>query len=116
MRFDAAYEGQVCRDPGAALAEGASKRGEHGEYGGLARRQADRVELSCDSLSYEPWSDTIDREKQSALASIDHHVASTDQLGIKHEPREITPVVGSAALAGLGVSLVVPGSLLDVVA
>ena len=31
-------------------------------------------------------------------------------------PRAITPVVGSPALAGLGVSLVVPGTLLDVVA
>lgn len=31
-------------------------------------------------------------------------------------PRTITPVQGSPALAGLGVALVVPGTLLDVVA
>lgn len=31
-------------------------------------------------------------------------------------PRTISPIVGSPALAGLGIALIVPGTLLDVVA
>lgn len=56
-------------------------------------------------------------DRAATLTAIEFGTASETSHEEKPiEPNRITPVVGSPALAGLGVALVVPGTLLDVVA
>lgn len=80
--------------------------------------QADRVCLSPEALAHEPWQDTPTRCEPGITAL---HEPTAQAHTLPHEPpepepRHITPVIGSPALSGLGVALIVPGTLLDVVA
>jgi|GEM_PF-2551743 len=78
-------------------------------------QQIDKVCLSPEALRSCAKSGTIvhaDSHSEMTATSVTKPVFH-ERL---HKPREITPVLGSPALAGLGVALVVPGTLLDVVA
>lgn len=75
--------------------------------------RTDRVELSHQACAYDPWH-TPCRVSHAYPPPL--HDAYSEMLWSDRTPHPITPVVGSAVLAGLGVALVVPGSLLDVVA
>lgn len=75
----------------------------------------DRVELSPQAIEYDPWATPTDRANH-AIDPILATELNSQQGEQPIEPKHITPVVGSPALAGLGVALVVPGTLLDVVA
>lgn len=80
-----------------------------------AHTPIDRVELSPEALASDPWATDTKRTSAVVPAVGDPH----EEEGLPGPPNEaerLSPVVGSAALAGLGVALVVPGSLLDVVA
>lgn len=81
------------------------------------REPVDRVELSCGSLASDPWARAI----QPAYSPTDRpmsvsHAVEPVPLEIEPEPEDITPVIGSPALSGLGAAWIVPGTLLDVVA
>lgn len=77
--------------------------------------QIDRVELSPEALACDPW--TLPTDRADALIAPPIDAPSELQRETEEvEPEQITPVIGSPALAGLGVALVVPGTLLDVVA
>lgn len=79
---------------------------------------ADRVCLSPEALAHEPWQDTPTRCEPMTAAvpsPIDPAHAPAPEPP-EPEPRHITPIIGSPALSGLGVALIVPGTLLDVVA
>lgn len=80
--------------------------------------QPDRVELSPQALAYEPWS-----AQAQALSRVLQSEACRMDTGEQALPRPagaapgmISPVTGSQALSGLGTALIVPGTLLDVVA
>ena len=78
-------------------------------------RRVDRVELSPEALASGPWA--VDAAHSTVLAQSEAASASeSNEPQTPLPPRTITPVVGSSALAGLGQALVVPGTLLDVVA
>ena len=79
------------------------------------QRQIDRVELSPQAIACDPWATPVDRaEAESHSTPLPEGEA--DQPEPVDEPRKLSPVVGSPALAGLGAAWVVPGTLLDVVA
>ena len=90
-----------------------------GPSAGDCWRRVDRVELSREALGCDPWALGADR---CALLSsgcesaepVPHACVEPRDMSQCHKP--ITPVVGSPVLSGLGVSLIVPGTLLDVVA
>lgn len=77
--------------------------------------QVDRVELSPQALASDPWAVDTNRVVPGVepLAQVE-----AESAPIEHpdEPKQLSPVVGSTALAGLGAAWVVPGTLLDVVA
>lgn len=80
-------------------------------------RCADRVELSPEALANERWQPgpvQADTSVALPMSGSDGFEATTQPA--TNEPKELTPVTGSPALNGLGVSLIVPGTLLDVVA
>lgn len=81
------------------------------------RRVVDRVELSPEALAYERWrpGPVADQSANATQSATPQHESSVTHSA-DPEPSKITPVVGSPALAGLGVALVVPGTLLDVFA
>lgn len=71
----------------------------------------DKVEIGRETLEIDPWSD---QQRQPAPVVLESQAAPPTNED--PAPESITPVVGSPALAGLGVALIVPGTLLDVVA
>lgn len=74
----------------------------------------DKVLLSPQALASDPWA--VDAKRVGALLpqmDQDKCVVLTEP---RIEPDRLSPVVGSPALAGLGMAWVVPGTLLDVVA
>jgi len=84
-----------------------------------AWHRCDRVHLSEHALAYDPWQGYA--ELSAPPCSEADACSATDESTCpayppEPEPREITPIIGSPALSGLGVALVVPGSLLDVLA
>lgn len=79
------------------------------------RPPVDRVELSPQAIACDPWATPVDRAAWPDLPAIPTE-EDAEALKQADEPRRLSPVLGSPALAGLGVALVVPGSLLDVVA
>lgn len=65
-------------------------------------------------MPIDPWSDNACHADAAAVTPCKdepHDSPKTDPA-----TGSLTPVVGSPALAGLGVALIVPGTLLDVVA
>lgn len=78
-------------------------------------RVVDRVELSPEAMSSDPWS-TLNRETPGAVLPAADRTSEPSLEEIELEPRRLSPVVGSPALGGLGVALIVPGTLLDIVA
>lgn len=78
--------------------------------------RADKVELSRQALGCDPWAVDACRRDLAYTPAPHHSHEPTPPQPIDHDPRPITPVVGSPARAGLGVALIVPGTLLDVVA
>lgn len=74
-------------------------------------RCVDRVELSVDVERCEQSPDESGVPCQALPP-----VKDTASVPEVPEPREISPLVGSPALSGLGVAMIVPGTLLDVVA
>jgi hypothetical protein len=80
----------------------------------------DRVDLSREALAYDatdfhsPLRPEATRQPVSATEAL--ATPPPDRLTVEPEPKRLTPVVGSPALSGLGVALIVPGTLLDVVA
>lgn len=77
--------------------------------------QVDRVELSPQALASDPWvSDTKHVDAAHRLA--DEAVQRTPPPEQPIAPEELSPVVGSPALAGMGAAWIVPGTLLDVLA
>lgn len=109
QRFDVTHRLDASRDPHVQIEH--HKAGQNDE----PQNRIDRVELSPQSLAYDPWATPMDRASHfSALMTGNE---STDlQAEQTIEPERITPVVGSPALSGLGIAQVVPGTLLDVVA
>lgn len=77
--------------------------------------RADQVRLSPEALASDPWATPADRQT-AAYSPATLPPLAEPAPAIAPEPQPLTPVVGSPALAGLGVSLIVPGTLLDVVA
>lgn len=73
----------------------------------VSLRRTDRVQLSQQALG----NDAKANECLPIATAL-----PVDETEIDAEPRVISPVVGSPHLAGLGISWVVPGTLLDVVA
>ncbi len=88
-----------------------------GYRGHTSRIIDDRVRLSDEAYAFDDGSCALSGVKQSQ-ARDDPPQGSVLESPRPAEPsaKTITPVVGSPALAGLGVSLIVPGTLLDVVA
>ena len=78
--------------------------------------RSDRVELSRQALPSDPWSANVCHGDAVAEPLMQNEVEQKDASEIEPPDERLTPVVGSPALAGLGVALVVPGTLLDVVA
>lgn len=79
------------------------------------QHQVDRVELSPQAMESDPWAMPAERANQAAaLTKVTEADPSHHEQAL--EPRRLSPVVGSPALAGLGAAWVVPGTLLDVVA
>ena len=78
----------------------------------------DRVELSPEALGSDGWALNSNRadapDAMAAISSERDALATPPKLDAP--PQDLAPVLGSPALAGLGVALIVPGSLLDVVA
>jgi hypothetical protein len=102
-RHTEAFRPQACCDPRGDL-----------RHGDTRWRCVDKVELSREALASDAWALSACRTAgRVALGNDEQHALPAP---IDLPPRTITPVVGSPALAGLGVSLVVPGTLLDVVA
>ena len=80
-------------------------------------QRVDRVELSREALSSDPWATGRGQTAHDASQKLgDHETMVQADEAVEVQPRRITPVVGSPALSGLGVALIVPGTLLDVVA
>ncbi len=82
--------------------------------------QIDRVQLSCHALApaavgIVTSGPSIDRPHLPYDKLLLTNPVTTKPLPLL-EPQRLSPVIGSPALAGLGVALIVPGSLLDVVA
>lgn len=95
----------------------AYKQAPHDEHA-LSHRCTDRVQLSAEALAYAPWQPTT-CHNQPPAACPPLPPADTGETAYQwadRTPDRITPVVGSAVLSGLGVSLIVPGTLLDVMA
>ncbi|MFN3166356.1 MAG: hypothetical protein ACE37H_04745 [Phycisphaeraceae bacterium] len=92
------------------------RRGEP-RYAEAFWHRIDRVELSREALASDAWAlDASRKPAWHAQPVREHEQERQLDPPIALPPRTITPVVGSPALAGLGVSLIVPGTLLDVVA
>jgi len=81
-----------------------------------ANCRLDRVELSRESRSSDPWAVAVGRADTVRLSTAATDDALPAVAPTSPKPKPITPVAGSPALSGLGVSLIVPGTLLDVVA
>jgi hypothetical protein len=71
----------------------------------------DRVELSPQALASDPW--VVDAKRVTAVPKAGE---DAPRMEASLEPEQLSPVVGSPALAGLGAAWVVPGTLLDVMA
>lgn len=75
----------------------------------------DRVELSPQALACDPWA--MDHHRMNPAHRLpDDASQAVVPDDVQSEPEQLSPVVGSPALAGLGSAWVVPGTLLDVVA
>ena len=77
--------------------------------------QIDRVELSPQALASDPWA--LDAKRVSevmATSKMTGQESPQPDPGV--DPEQLSPVVGSPALSGLGAAWIVPGTLLDVVA
>ncbi|MGB0768189.1 MAG: hypothetical protein ACPGYV_10810 [Phycisphaeraceae bacterium] len=82
-------------------------------------RQPDQVELSPEALAHDPRGTdptSHDPSARSAIAIDQVPPIAQAECEADGEPDELSPVVGSVALSGLGVAVLVPGTLLDVVA
>ncbi|MEM9348360.1 MAG: hypothetical protein AAGB26_17360 [Planctomycetota bacterium] len=109
QRFDVAYHFQAATDP-----QTLDKPCESHDHDPL-QRVVDRVELSPEAMSSDPWS-TLNRETSDAVLPAADPTSEPSLEEIELGPRRLSPVVGSPALGGLGVALIVTGTLLDVVA
>ena len=108
QRFDVACQDQL-NDPNQRC-----RPCQNDEQSQLENRN-DRVELSPQVLANDPWAIDLKR----AHATIQPVMASRLDESLEQrpdEPKPLSPVIGSPALAGLGAAWVVPGTLLDVVA
>jgi len=109
QRFDIAYRDHLV-EPDRDCPPCANDRQESEEHPCV-----DRVELSPQALASDSWA--VDAKRVNAanqtLPTAGNDTPAPEAVG---EPDAISPVVGSPALAGLGVAWVVPGTLLDVVA
>lgn len=74
----------------------------------------DKVLLSPQALASDPWA--VDAKRVGALLPMVDQDQGVVLSEPRIEPKRLSPVVGSPALAGLGMAWVVPGTLLDVVA
>lgn len=108
QRFDVACHDHVAeQDQRTAACNDAAKRCE--------QHPIDKVELSPQALACDPWA--VDAKRVSAV--LPPAMEADQESELPDEPREskqLSPVVGSPALAGLGAAWVVPGTLLDVIA
>ena len=78
--------------------------------------RTDKVELTQQACPSDPWASKPGPVCPIATTTIEPEPEPIPAPEAEAEPRAITPVKGSVALSGLGVSLIVPGTLLDVVA
>ena len=90
------------------------------EHSDHHRCQADKVEFDRQTHPSDPWADRVGRTDAyrapigcADLLPVDENA---NEIVPSNQPERISPVIGSPALAGLGVALIVPGTLLDVVA
>ena len=79
------------------------------------QQRVDRVELSPEALASDPWADDAKRAEGKVISPMSPSQASMVEEA-PDEPEQLSPVVGSPALGGLGIAWVVPGTLLDVLA
>lgn len=75
----------------------------------------DKVELSREALASDPWAAHAQHAQPvQSNTSVDQPEDPTRSIDLP--PQRISPVLGSPSLAGLGTAMIVPGTLLDVVA